>query len=440
MIDIYVDINKGNDVPTSGSANNPYRSIDYALTRITSDANVYLSNGVHTIYALVDMTLAAYKINYFGKGYTTVIEVQYCKGNTPFKNVTTFNDCVIRPIDSFGGDTRVIAYSSDANKVEFNYVLFTLSQNGSFPTQGMFYFHTNSSTYACNKSFKYCTFHHNRDCSVGSGYVTFEKCATDITKLHNYNNSNVVDCVINQLIDSKGRIQSDLNGKYGVYAKWLNGKMLLLKNERDYYKVKSGVITKVEYNIYNTFEISEMTEADKELIERIAPCRFVFFEQQEYKNINFDLNNNNSFVLFDLTNINMDNIKLKSDHKMIVSQDLKIWENYYDGVMQSRIDIVSFANEIDNLKKYIKIQSKPNDFINKKYNYILMQLNSGESFDRLCETLYADYKRFDFEANIVYSSGVDKTISITPTFNTEEIIIKVLPRDNIINQDSLGGW
>lgn len=215
-------------------------------------------------------------------------------------------------------------------------------------------------------------------------------------------------------------------------------KCLILQHDK-YYTIQSGKMIETTLEYINAFD-SSILEANRGLLRQCNPLRLVFLDSASFKNVIYQITNHNAFALFDITNIDMDNIKLKSEHKMIVSQDLKIWDNYYDGSMQSRIDIIDFRNEIDNLKKYVRIQSKPNDFIEKKYNYILMQLNSGEDFDRLCETLYADYKRFDFEANIVYSSGIDKTISITPNFNTKEIIIKVLPRDNIINQDSLGEW
>jgi len=439
MIDLYVDSVNGDDVLNNGSKLSPYKSIAYALTQVTDDANIHLRSGVHSVYMLVNMTLASYKINYFGQGYTTVIEVQYCSSSS-FKNKTTFNNCIIRPTDTFAGDTRVITYSIDSNEIKFNYVLFTLSKNGVYPTTGMFYFHSGLSNFVCNKYFKYCTFFHNRAWSIGLGLATYEYCGTNISTLTQYSAATIIDCVYNQMIDSKGRILSELNNTYGVYANWLDGRALILVNEKDYYTIKNGSISKVDCNINQAFEIVDLTEADKTLIRKYTPCRFVLFESQDCKTLNFDLNNHNSFVLIDVTSVNMDNIKLKSNHKMLVSQDLKIWYNYYDGKASSTVAIREFNDEIDSLKKYLRLQSKLIDFIDKKYNYILMQLNSNENFDRVCETLYADYKRFNFETNIVYSSGIDKTISVTPNFNTEEVIIKILPKDNIVNQDSLGEW
>ena len=213
---------------------------------------------------------------------------------------------------------------------------------------------------------------------------------------------------------------------------------LILQHDK-YYTIQSGKLVETTLTYSNSFD-SSILESNRGLLRQCNPLRLVFLDAASYSNISFSVNNYNAFVLFDITGIDMDNIKLKSEHKMLVSQDLKTWDNYYDGSMQSRIDIINFHNEIDNLKKYVRVQSKPNDFINKKYNYILMQLNSGESFDRICETLYADYKRFDFESDVVYGSGIDKKIRVTPTFNTKEIIVKVLPTNNIINHDSLGAW
>jgi hypothetical protein len=442
MIDIYIN-SKGDDSSGDGSSVKPYRTWAKAISMVNDHCNIYFGEGIFSVSSLVDMSLTPYKINYFGYGYSTVIELDYYYEyyNGTFRNELTISNMVIRPCNAYRsvspGDYRVISYTSDSVPVTFNYVLFTKSSNGSYPTACLFYLHNNSAIQS-NKVFNYCTFISPGTPAVQIGLATFKNCTTNVSSV---GGGSITDCLVNQTYTADYRLASGDNKVYGPWSTWIGQtRMLMLINEKDYYTIKSGEVIKTDYSLNNCFVADDFIGLDKSKL--ITPFKFVLFKDtndlNNYKTIKWKITNHNSFVLFDLSTIDMDNIKLKSDHLMLVSQDLKTWDNYYDGKMQSRINIANFANEIDNLKKYINVQSKPNDFIEKKYNYILMRLNSGESFDRLCETLYADYKRFDFESTVVYSSGIDKTIKVTPTFNANEIIVKILPKDSIVNKDSLG--
>jgi hypothetical protein len=444
MIDIYVNA-KGNDSSGDGSSSNPYKTWAKAMSMVNDDCNMYFSEGVFTVKSLVDMTNSSYKMNYFGYGYSTVLELTmyYESATGSFRNQMTVSNLVIRPSNAYtstDGSVRAISYTSDAQIVTFNYVLFAKSLNGTYPTSTVFYLHPNTNIIT-NKTFNYCTFISPVAQCIYNGVATYNNCTTNTSALCNV--GTITNCLVNQTYDSDYKLVSNDNKIYGVWAGWLGAtKMLMLVNDSRYYTISGGNVVETTFNSRNAFIASNLLTIDKS--ELITPFKFVIFKDindlNNYKSIKWKINNHNSFVLFDLSTVDMDNIKLKSDHLMLVSQDLKTWDNYYDGKMQSRINIANFANEIDNLKKYINAQSKPNDFIEKKYNYMLMQLNSGENFDRICETLYADYKRFDFESDIVYGSGIEKTIKVTPTFNTDEVIVKILPKDNIINTDSLGEW
>lgn len=448
MMNIYIELT-GNDTTGDGSKALPFRTLTKAMTAITSDCNVYFGKGIHCVNSLVEMSNSSYIINYFGHGYDTILEIQYYYESAvgAFKNKMTINNFTIRPSNNFycineNGWFRVLSYTADACEVIFNYCLFTKSLNGNYPNSCLFYFHNNEVNFACNKHFNNCTFISPGYPVVQVGLSYYNKCTTNVASLSSSSLSAIEDSLANQTYNSDYTLtETYLNKTYGVYSGWAI-KMLILVNDSEYYTLDSYQnLVKANYDIHNAFTKFEFANIDLNKFKEYTPFKFVLFEDKDhsnnYKTLNYYINNFNAFILLKTESLNLRNIKFKIPHKMLVSDDLKTWYNYYDEKV-SNIHIDDYEAGINRLKKYIRENSKAIDHIDKSYKYILLQLNSGETLNKLYEIIEANYKRID--PDIVKNTGAARKISITVPVNTSEIIVKLLSKDSIIIQDSIGEW
>lgn len=436
MINIYVSTT-GNDLTGNGSLANPYRTWAVAITKVNDTCNMYFSNGVFPIRSLVEMSLSSYVVNYFGNGIDTVFEMQYYfeSATGSFKGPMTINNCVIRPTNNYystpSGYYRVISYSPDSQPITFNYVLFTKSLNNSYPSDTLFYLHNNTNIQS-NKVFNGCTFISPGSPAVNVASAKFTNCTSNVSVI---GLGSLTSCISNQAYDSTYRLVNNDNNIYGVYSGWRDAISMLIVIDGEYYTINNdGKIIKTALNINNAFTIDSLTKINKNELKK--PLKLIMLQPLTDSNIynSIELNTNfiNQCVLVNATDITMSDIKLKSDHKMLVSDDLKTWYNYYDEEVASTITIDIFNDDINNLKHYLINESKFINYINKKFNYILIGLNIDDPLDAIYENIKAGYKLADSQTDVKVISSDNCTIEITTAFDTNEMLIYLLC-DNKMN-------
>lgn len=438
MIDLYVNPN-GSDTTGNGSKLSPYQTIRKAVSMVSDNTNIYLSQGIHETYSLVDMSSASGVITYYGEGLSTIIEIQYCYTNGAFKNKMVINDCVIRPSNFFDGDNgdkRALSYTSDPYEIRFNYVLFNKSLNGSYPTSTVFYFHNNTYDFACNKFFTGCTFIHTAGYPIWLGGCTFINCTTTYSVLNHPSITieKEINSLYNQTYNNVYELVSNDNSIYGVYADWSKIRAMIQCNNK-YYTISSTELIEADLKIENSFYIQHIKNFDRDVLKRYSPFKIVLFSRDKNKNIRIPMNANYAFILINLNNVNHNDIRLDSAHKMLVSDDLKTWYNYYNADNYDSIYLETYDDKY--LKYYINNKCKYIDNVNKNYNYVLLKLNQGENFYRLLESIYSNYKRVDLDTS--FKTGTTNQVQITVNYNTNEVIVrKIESAKNLIIKDSLG--
>lgn len=139
---LYVDSVNGLDT-NDGSENTPYKSITTAISAATQGTIIKLSSGIFTIAGLHLMATLK-NLTFIGNGINTILEVTTTTANyVPNVGSTGyFQNMIIRPSNSLGGDNRFIWYNNNAGaqnfKLRFNNVLFTKSLNNTYPGRSFF--------------------------------------------------------------------------------------------------------------------------------------------------------------------------------------------------------------------------------------------------------------------------------------------------------------
>ena len=231
---IYVNANNGDDINGDGSINSPFSTIEKAINSDTTTSPIiYLDKGIYPISILQNLSLVNKKITIKGRNLDTVIEVGKTT-TTGYLGEMHICNLVIKPDDSFGGDTRVISYSNDNYKVTFNNVLF--KENNGFPTASWFYVAANGSSYY-NKDFYNCTFTGNL-AVCKSGSVNIFNCALQYSDFGNVTTNE--DSILNCEYDSNYNLINYDNSLYGIYSGEHAWKpfVYLLKQNNQYYTIK----------------------------------------------------------------------------------------------------------------------------------------------------------------------------------------------------------
>lgn len=139
---LYVDATNGSD-SNSGSETSPLKTISAAISAASQGTVIKLTNGIFAIAGLHLMATLK-NLTFIGNGINTILDVTTTAANyTPNVGSTAyFQNMVIRPNNSLGGDNRFIWYNNNAGapnfKLRFNNVLFTKSLNNTYPTRSFF--------------------------------------------------------------------------------------------------------------------------------------------------------------------------------------------------------------------------------------------------------------------------------------------------------------
>jgi hypothetical protein len=376
------------------------------------------------MYAVADMSATSVVLNYYGNGYSTVIEVQYCYSNAVFKNRMSINDCVIRPSDAYTGDTRAIIYTSDALVVTFNNVAFMKSLSGVFPTSVMFYFHYNTYTYVCNKVFNSCSFYFDFGYPITLGACTLDKCVTNYGAISHPSITNKIEtnCLYNQTFGNEMLLTTADNSLYGVYSgskSWSDAKIIILANDGKYYTYYNGALKETTLEYHKAFSIGYMEFVNN--LKDLSPFKIILITSKEYSTFNLPINNH-SFILINVSNYSYKNIQMNGKHKMLFSNDLKTWYNYYDSKNYNKL----VTDKVDDyfLRDYVMKNCKYIDMIEERYNFIYLHLEDGEVFDGFTEDIIVPFKKVDLKVDMKCGSGSKATV-IVPEHVTSIVIKKL---------------
>lgn len=247
----YVNVTTGNDTTSDGSISNPYKTIDYCKTKLTTTAPlVYISEGTHIVNNLAGMSLSGKTVTYIGKNEKTILE--FSNRGLDFLGIMNLNNCILRPSNSLGGNTGYLNYSNDSFQINFNNCLFRKSLNGTYPTFYYFSF-DNSATLYMNKIFNNCTFElivnsvnptNEAYKCVTTKYGRYNNCAT-ATKYYNQGGlltSYDTTSFVNAVYDTNFKLTNGDNSLYGVYSgvnAWIDN-YYFIKQNNNYYTMKVG--------------------------------------------------------------------------------------------------------------------------------------------------------------------------------------------------------
>lgn len=218
--DVYVDSSTGDD-NNDGSVTSPVKTLQSALNRSTYNSMVILSKGIYTINttnkALLDLVTDK-MLTFRGQGKDTIIEVPSGLYYSAQKNIgASFENLTIRPSNTYSGETRVIWYNADGVKVlflNFTNVLFTRSQNESYPTNCYFYWGNSGGTTNYPASFINCSAMSVPTSFEANGYPkTRIDCAFGNTQALSGTNINTI---IGATFDASYKVTST-NTNSGVY-------------------------------------------------------------------------------------------------------------------------------------------------------------------------------------------------------------------------------
>lgn len=202
-----------------------------------------------------------------------------------------------------------------------------------------------------------------------------------------------------------------------------------------YFSIVNNKLNETTLDLNNAFD-SSLLESLRDELKAYAPFKIVLFSTNKMKSIEYDINSSNSFILINITNIKHYDIHFQDNHKMLVSNDLKTWYNYYDSNNFNSIYLETYNDRY--FKDYVNNKCKYINNISKNYNYIFLKLNDGELINKLFENISAEYKRIDLDAN--FNTGTVNQVTITfPTEYSKVLIKKTKSLEgNIIVKDSIG--
>ena len=269
---LYVDKKGKDDLTTNdGSKEKPFLTIEFAIQQVDTDNTVIMiGKGVFDIVAAPELSKSGYKLTFHGESLDTIIEIYKSVSRYSFKGEVDLFNFIIRPANSSGTD--MVCYSIDNNRVNWYNVIFSSSENGSYPTNKMVA-HTGSGMGESNKYYYNCTFYsvsNINDVCGGFGVAHYINC---VTNLNSYNSetddngkySHLCDSSISKMtIVDEYKIEDTINNKmYGVYSgdnAWIKN-LFLIKENNKFYSIKPEKYTDGKYVELTNDEVQNNFEA-----------------------------------------------------------------------------------------------------------------------------------------------------------------------------------
>jgi len=208
----------------------------------------------------------------------------------------------------------------------------------------------------------------------------------------------------------------------------------LIYSGNKYFGIENNKLNETTLNIENSFD-SSLLESLRDELKEYAPFKIILFNSSKNKSMGYKINCSNAFIIINLTNINHQNIQFENKHKMLVSNDLKIWDNYCDSNNCNSIYLENYDDRY--IKDYVNSKCKYINCISKNYNYILLRLNDGELLNKLLKNILGEYKRIDCDTN--FNTGIVNQVTVTFLEEYSQVLIKKTKsvEKNIIIKDSM---
>ncbi len=208
----------------------------------------------------------------------------------------------------------------------------------------------------------------------------------------------------------------------------------LIYSGNKYFTILNNKLNESTLDFNNAFD-SSLLETLRDELKAYAPFKIVLFTSDKNKSMEYSANSSNAFILINLTNINHNDIQFKDNHKMLVSNDLKTWYNYYDSNNFNSIYLDKYDGRY--FKAYVNNKCKYINCISNNYNYILLRLNDKELINKLFENISGEYKRIDYDTN--FNTGAINQVNITFPDEYSEVIIKKTKsvESNVVIKDSM---
>ncbi|MBU5332131.1 hypothetical protein KQI61_07960 [Anaerocolumna aminovalerica] len=223
----YVDAIYGNDESGDGSENNPYQTIQFCKSKLTtSNPLVYIKDGNYRLRALLELRPSVKQnITYIGNSINTILNVvNKSDGDHFLEYPFTLIDCIITPSED--SIMTEMLYKSEY----YNHYLNDTYYNVVFLKRGA------HPTYFVNEKYVGTGIKLN-NCILIGGKVSsgsFNNCATT------ENNSKMLsNCLFNEdyLISDETGIGTDSNNTYGVYSGEYAWTAFLLRQNGNYYSI-----------------------------------------------------------------------------------------------------------------------------------------------------------------------------------------------------------
>ena len=246
----------GSDTTGDGSIGSPYSTLATAISAATTESPlIKLGEGTFDIEYLYGLGVSDKHMMYEGEGESTTILVLKAKmGN--FAGPVNVYDTIIKPSDSFTGETRVLSYTKDTYEVNFYNCLFKPSDNLTYPTTALM-FVSSSGTANMNKNFYNCTVLDMG--GVGAGVANWYNSVFIRTEADTTYNT-LTDCLNNDptvTIDDEYKLSGETNLIYGVHSgeyTW-SKKLCFILQDGKYYTILDDHYNGTSYDEISLSEI-----------------------------------------------------------------------------------------------------------------------------------------------------------------------------------------
>ncbi|WP_090739495.1 discoidin domain-containing protein [Paenibacillus sp. Mc5Re-14] len=212
---IYVDSTSGVDT-NNGSKEKPVKTIAKAIDLSSHYGVVKLSSGVYatpTLHGLVTLK----GLTYVGESKNTIIELASGAQSydQPLGTSAFFQNLIIRPSNTYGGDTRFFWYNSSYGSgnffMDFRNVVFSKSENKAFPSDVVFCW-SNSGVSNPQVSFINCSSNAGRyglEANGGIARTRHFNCAFSEPKISSTMEIPLATNIVGTLFDQEFNITSD---------------------------------------------------------------------------------------------------------------------------------------------------------------------------------------------------------------------------------------
>ena len=240
----YVDAINGEDITDNGSENNPYKTLAYCVSQLsTTDPLVYISKGSYTIDNILVLRLSGKTITYNGMGKDTIINIDNGADAKKDGKFIIYS-CVLTPSET-SKMTYMIRrkYTYGTQWVNDWYYNVVFLSRGQYPRR----IFDEYSDYPMNLGLFNCSFI-GTDCGKIYKLENIKYCAATQTSPVYGDERMLLNCTFNDdyLISDETGVGTEINNTYGVYSGDYAWIALLLKKDGKYYSIYDKF-----YNIAN---------------------------------------------------------------------------------------------------------------------------------------------------------------------------------------------